>query len=238
MTTSEKLEFIRQNERRELKELRIFAPQEIQDIPANVLPTEWYDIFAQEDKNARIQGMLNIWKRYVKEEYSRVIAYLEDNILDIDLVKMDDRYYVFYVIQKIGGKITYYEGDNPLQRVPKQSLAEHWDKLPQSLRDFYEHVHYGFCDYFGSMGLNTLKYAELLSEYDVAGVFDESKIDIDHSFEFFTNGGGGRVLLDVSNPSENNATIWFTFDPDNIDYGQKFWDVIDDWTFMGLSEDF
>lgn len=93
MTTSEKLEFIRQNERRELKELRIFAPQEIQDIPANVLPTEWYDIFAQEDKNARIQGMLNIWKRYVKEEYSRVIAYLEDNILDIDLVKMDDRYY-------------------------------------------------------------------------------------------------------------------------------------------------
>ena len=49
MTTSEKLEFIRQNERRELKELRIFAPQEIQDIPANVLPTEWYDIFAQEE---------------------------------------------------------------------------------------------------------------------------------------------------------------------------------------------
>ena len=49
VTTSEKLEFIRQNERRELKELRIFAPQEIQDIPANVLPTEWYDIFAQED---------------------------------------------------------------------------------------------------------------------------------------------------------------------------------------------
>ena len=72
-----------------MKELRIFAPQEIQDIPANVLPTEWYDIFAQEDKNARIQGMLNIWKRYVKEEYSRVIAYLEDNILDIDLVKTD-----------------------------------------------------------------------------------------------------------------------------------------------------
>ena len=69
-------------------------------------------------------------------------------------------------------------------------------------------------------------------------ILDESKIDIDHSFEFFTNGGGGRVLLDVSNPSENNATIWFTFDPDNIDYGQKFWDVIDDWTFMGLSEDF
>ena len=187
LNTSEKLGFIRQNERRELKKLRIFAQ--------------------------------------------------EDNVLDIDLVKMDDRYYVFYVIQKIGGKITYYEGDNPLQRVPKQSLAD-WDKLPQSLRDFYEHVHDGFCDYFGSMGLNTLKYAELLSEYDVAGVFDESKIDIDHSFEFFTNGGGGRVLLDVSNPSENNATIWFTFDPDNIDYGQKFWDVIDDWTFMGLSEDF
>ena len=117
-------------------------------------------------------------------------------------------------------------------------MSEHWDKLPQSLKDFYEHVHNGFYDYLGSMGLRRLEKVELVSEYDVAGVFDESKIDIDHSFEFFTNGGRGCVFLDVSNPSENNATIWFSFDPHDIDYGQKFWDVIDDWTFMGLSEDF
>ena len=93
----------------------IFQPCEIKKIPLGIIPQCWYDILSREDVDKRVQGILETWKKYLSSELYNTINYLEENLLDIELFKINDKYYLLYSIKTEAGEIQYYEGGNPLE---------------------------------------------------------------------------------------------------------------------------
>ncbi|MOA16994.1 hypothetical protein D3C78_1372300 [compost metagenome] len=99
----------------------------------------------------------------MSKELSITISYLSENLEDIDLLEIQGRYStrysILYTIKKPDGSITYYEGRNPNEEFNNPELEKSWDKIPDSIRKFYENVHNGFYYYASvSMGLEPLEF--------------------------------------------------------------------------------
>jgi hypothetical protein len=171
-------------------------------------------------------------------EYRNTIAYLRQYVTEVELIRKDERLSVLYTIRNRQGKIAYYEGGNPKQAKPGEALQSQWDKVPESIRNFYTKVHDGFAYYASeSMGLVPLSSVTYLEDEDW-GILDElqQKIQLDlvASFGFFSNGMGGYVVIDTSNAADDTATLWFTNKQPK--YNLKFWDVVDEWTVIGFDK--
>ena len=45
---------------------------------------------------------------------------------------------------------------------------------------------------------------------------------------------GGYLAIDIINCDINSATLWFS--DDQPEYNLNFWDVVDEWTKIGLQD--
>lgn len=109
-----------------------------------IIPQCWYDILSREGVDKRVQGILGIWKKYLSSELYNTINYLEENLLDIELFKLNDKYHLLYSIKTEAGEIQYYGGGNPVDSIAGTELERVWNKIPGSICCFYENIHNGF----------------------------------------------------------------------------------------------
>lgn len=236
MTQEEKLVYLKKFCTQREAEVHIVEAREILSIPDNVIPKSWSEIFADEDINKRISKVLDIWKKYVLAGYSNTIQYLEKNLVNVELLRVNDKYSIIYSVKKKNGKIIIYEGGNILDQSKGQILKEKWDEVPASICSFYENVHDGFYHYSSwSMGMDALRNVTYFADEEW-GIIEDLKeplqIDLKSTFSFFNNGGGGYVAVDTKNCNNDNATLWFS--DDQPEYNKNFWDLVDEWTVIGL----
>ncbi len=60
------------------------------------------------------------------------------------------------------------------------------------------------------------------------------EVDLSQTFCFFSNGAGGYLGVDLSDSAQDKAVLWWAkYEPT---YNVNFWDVVDEWILMDLSE--
>lgn len=219
-------------------DISILRPEEVAMIPSNTVPEEWRDIFRSCEIDERVSSIINIWKKYLSKQLSKTICYLQQKLVNVEMIKINNRYSLIYTIESENGDLQYYEGGNPLEQFNNNKLQSIWSKVPDSIRYFYENIHNGFYDYASkAMGMVCSSYITNFSD-DEWSIVDElaepMQIDLKNTFGFFSNGMGGYVAVDVENCNSDKATLWFS--DDQPKYNLNFWDVVDEWIVLGLED--
>lgn len=161
------------------------------------IPQYWRDAFQTSDFSKRKQIILGEWKKYLAEELSNTISYLEEFLEAIDLIKIGPTYSLLYSIRTYQSKsLVFYEGKIPIS---DREFTDHFNQskleLDGSIRDFYTHIHAGFNDYTSkSMGLDDLDMIEPIADYDWE-FEDQLTNDISSYYNFF-NGKFFKKILD------------------------------------------
>lgn len=183
---------------------------------------------------------METWKKYVMDELYLTIGYLEENLSNIELLRINDTYYLLYSVKKASGKIRYYAGGNPQDSVVESNLQNVWNKIPQSIRCFYENVHNGFYDYackaMGLVRTSDITYVRDNEwEWGILEDLEEDlQIDMESTYGFFSNMMGTYVAVDIMNCDIDSATLWSA--KDQPEYHLNFWDVVDEWIKMGMED--
>ena len=198
------------------------------------IPQYWRDAFQTSDFSKRKQIILGEWKKYLAEELSNTISYLEEFLEAIDLIKIGPTYSLLYSIRTYQSKsLVFYEGKIPIS---DPEFTDHFNQskleLDGSIRDFYTHIHAGFNDYTSkSMGLDDLDMIEPIADYDWE-FEDQLTNDISSYYNFFSNGMGTYLVLDLSKPMSQGGVFWSK--DDFPIYPIPFWDYVDEWIILGL----
>lgn len=221
------------------KEVKIIETNEL-ELYLEYIPQRWIYVFKENNMNKRIEKALNIWKEFVFEELKNTIDYLENNLLEInlitykDLIKGNQKISILYIIKKENKKlydISYFEGNFNMEFYKNISLKENWDKVPRSLKNFYNNVHNGFHCYGIHAGLEELSEVTYFDDYYCIEDFEEYEnipnINIKKTFGFFSNGSSDYVAIDISK-NDNVAIIWYHDDIEEIQ-NVDFWYEVDDW---------
>lgn len=219
-------------------EISILKPNEISMIHFDTIPEAWRMIFQISEIDKRINYLIGIWKKYSARELAKTISYLENKLVNVEMVKINNHYSLIYTVKSEGGECLYYEGGNPLERLNNDKLKLLWNKIPESIRHFYESVHNGFYDYASkAMGMVRSQYITNFGDYDwsiVGELVEPLQIDLKNTFGFFSSGAGGYVAVDVENCNSEKAALWFS--DDQPKYNLSFWDVVDEWIVLGLQD--
>lgn len=199
------------------------------------IPDFWKKTFTSLDTTTKKNRIIKEWSKYVNTELSNTIMYLKEYLIDVDLIKTDKEYSILYTLLSYQtNKEVFYEGKNPLstQLLMDDSLKIDWKKIDSSITEFYSNIHNGFFVYTSkSMGLDSTENIESMSEYEWY-YEDDLAIDIAHLYNFFSNGFGEYIALDVNKRITDGAYLWST---KNLPKGNlNFWDVIDEWIIIGL----
>jgi len=210
--------------------------QSIDKIDNKVIPSIWYEIFKEHDSNKRIKMVLEIWRTYVGKELRNTISYLEEHLFNVELIENNGMYSMLYILETSDGEIVYYEAGNPMDTFHNKVLEVSWDRIPISVRKFYEKVHNGFYYYAsGAMGLVPFECVTYFDD-DEWGIIEELEenlqIDLKTTFGFFKSGAGGYVAIDYNNCKYDKATLWFANNQPK--YNVDFWDVVDEWIVIGF----
>ncbi|MBD8034692.1 MULTISPECIES: SMI1/KNR4 family protein [Solibacillus] len=218
--------------------VRILTVDEISRLNNNEIPIEWKELFYNADIKWNINLLLSLWEKNVGSELGKTISYLYQNLINIEIMEEGGVYSILYTIKNSKGDILYYEGRNPHKGQKNIELEGAWDKVPASIRSFYENIHDGFYYYASeSMGLVPLESVTYLGDEDLEwSIIDDLeepiKINLDSSFGFFSNGMGSYVAIDVTNCFNNNASFWSAkLKPK---YNISFWGYVDEWIVMGF----
>ncbi|WP_019637140.1 hypothetical protein [Paenibacillus fonticola] len=216
--------------------VRLVPNDEVDKIDS--LPPAWYEVFRHKEIKMRIKSLLEIWNINLATELRNTISYLNDYLVNIELMDINHRYSILYTIKNRQGKVLYYEGRNPLEGIDNEPLKESWLKTPSSIRTFYEKLHNGFYYYAsGSMGLVALEDVVYLGddEFDWSIIDDLEEplqIGLESSFGFFSNGMGTYIAIDFKKCEDDNATLWSA--KDQPEYNINFWDYVDEWITIGF----
>ena len=199
------------------------------------IPKLWKEII-NEPTPKRISRVIELWENIVGEQMRNTISYFKEHLVDVEVMKLGDSYYILYSISN--RELEYYTGGNPNESEKKfQNISsDFFEKLPLSLKDFYGKLHDGFY-YFASrsMGLDPVNQIESLDGYEW-GILEESdvevKINLKTSYNFFSNGGGSYIVFDMEDTFENKAVLWSSkFPPE---YNLDFWKKADEWLAMNF----
>lgn len=235
---SDKEEFIRRFD----SSAKIVLLNELDEVEKKKIPEKWIKVFEQKDNNSRINSLLQIWEEYVPIELGHTIAYLQENLKCVDLMRQQNSdelvFAILYSIESVNGEISYYAGRTPIVKMRDDELGASWDKIPCSIKKFYENVHDGFYDYASiSMGLIPIKYVDYLGDEDMDwAIIDELneplQINLKTSFGFFINGMGTCIAIDYTNCENDNATWWSA--KEEPMYNIHFWSYVDEWIVIGM----
>lgn len=220
------------------KSVRILTIDEISRLDDSEIPIEWRKLFHNNDIKEKIHLLLNLWETNVGIELRNTISYLYEHLINIEIIDVEGVYSVLYTIRNSNGDVLYYEGRNPQKSHKNFELNDSWDKIPNSIRSFYENVHDGFYYYASeSMGLVPLESVTYFGDEDIEwsiidDLEDPVEINLYSSFGFFTNGMGSYVAIDYMDCMDNNATFWSAkLKPK---YNISFWSYVDEWIVIGF----
>lgn len=227
----DKLEILREYNFYEDVPVFLYTKDRISEHIKEILPYNWIEALCEEEKEKKILKIIEIWKRALDKELSSTISYLEANLVDVDLVKIGESYYLFYSIVSQDSEILYYIGGLPM----KDDKIIYEKSIPDYIKIFYEEIHNGFYDYCSkSMGVVEFENITCLAD-DEWGIMEEIndsiKVNLNTTFSFFENGMGGYVAVDFET---DKSIIWFTDEPPVYDV--KFWDAVDEWIVLGMQE--
>lgn len=201
------------------------------------IPNYWLAVFKEKKMENKLTLILDEWEKYLETELSNTIEYLSRYLKEVEFVKIGNEMYLLYTILSYQtSQKLYYVGGNPFGSRGNivSELDENWNALPFKLRLFYEGLHNGF--YYlpnQSMGLDKTENIENFEEFELPSEFLEG-INLENTFNFFSNGAGGYVALDITDKSNLIAILWRK--------GEKplttleFWDLIDDYYIVGFDE--
>jgi hypothetical protein len=237
MSNEEKIKFLNKYTLSKKLSVKILSKDEINNIEEGIIPNEWKEVFKEVEKSNKIKKMLELWEKHVNKEMSNTISFLNEFLIDVEIMNIGNRYSILYSVKNSRGKVLYYEGRNSKDTYKNEQLEKNWHRLPLKIREFYENVHSGFYYYPSrSMGLSSLENVIYLNEYEWGILEDigeqDLKIDLTSSYGFFSNGMGTYVVIDYKNCDNDNATLWSS--KEKPDYNLKFWDVVDEWTVIGF----
>ncbi|MDP4183426.1 MAG: SMI1/KNR4 family protein [Bacillota bacterium] len=227
-----RLEYLREYN----ENIEIIAFDDINKIEPQFIPNTWHELFLEKDSKKRIEFIMSIWKKHVGVELRNTISYLSEFLIDVELLKSNDKYSILYTLKTSDEEEFYYEGGNPLDLFKNKVLEEYWSKIPSSIRKFYENVHNGFFYHVSkAMGLVSLDSVTYFDN-DEWGIIEDLEeplqIDLKTTFGFFKSGMGGYVAIDYNNCKNDNATLWWVNKPPRYDI--NFWDVVDEWIVIGF----
>lgn len=118
------------------------------------IPLFWKQILSLPTAERRITEILATWRKCLAKELRNTIHYLQENLVDIHLIKYRDIYSLLYSVRASDGQIQYYEGGNPGRFSLAGSLRAERDRFPSSIVNCYQNLHNGFFQYEnGGMGL-------------------------------------------------------------------------------------
>lgn len=199
------------------------------------IPEYWKEVFGNDSFIDRKRILLSKWKKYVGEELSNTINYLNDYLVNIDLIKVGKEISILYTIKSYKtGDYLYYEGKNPMDTLKNmnESIKKNWEQFPSSLKNFYENLHNGFCMFSSkSLGLEYSENINCMSEFDWD---NEIPYNFDNLFNFFSNGMGSYVVLDISQNIEKSGVLWLKGDEPESEL--NIWDLIDEWIIIAFDQ--
>lgn len=198
------------------------------------IPEYWKDAFLTDDLDDRKAVILGVWRKYLAKELSNTILYLQTYLTDIELMKIGDEYSVLYTILGYKTKMEFfYEGKNP---VTESEFSEKFncliENIDKTIVDFYTKVHNGFYYYPSkTMGLDSTENIDSIADFEWE-YEDQLEMDLTSCYNFFSNGMGTYVVLDLNQNLETGAYLWSTKE---LPKGNlNFWDIIDEWIIIGL----
>ena len=194
------------------------------------IPYKWKRVLSTKDKTKKVNLIIDIWKNGFSKKLSNVLNYMSRNLIDCELIKNKDQYYIVYILQNPTNETIYYLGG-------LDSDNTNLEMLPNDLKKFYQEIHNGFYFFPGKfMGLQEIKDVDVMSEYDW-GVISDLDIHIDFDLDdyiiIFTTGMGGYIIVKTYN-DHSNAIIWF--DDDEPIYDENIWGILDEWLYLGFTE--
>ena len=194
------------------------------------IPDKWKRVLLTKDKTQKVNLTIEIWKNGFSKKLSNVLNYMSRNLIDCELKKNKDQYYIVYILQHPTNETIYYLGG-------LDSNNTNLETLPNDLKEFYQEVHNVFYFFPGKfMGLQEIKDVEVMSEYDW-GVISNLDIHIDFNLDdyiiIFATGMGGYIVVKAHNDN-SSAIIWF--DDDEPIYDENIWDILDEWLYLGFTE--
>ena len=197
------------------------------------LPKNWRKVFEKKEFVERKEKMIELWKDVCGEELSLVINFLQQNLLDIELVKNKDIYSVLYKFKNDKNEILYYQGVIPNEKNDNMLL----EKLPQEVSKFYKYLHNGFFEFnYPDTGIISIENVECLDDYEWGVIEDLNlhlNLDLSTSYSLFSSGAGGYVVIDLNKKSLNEAIIWFA--KKEPLYDRMYWDFVDEWLLMCMN---
>lgn len=198
------------------------------------IPEYWKAAFLADTLEDRKSVVLGEWQKYLARELSNTILYLQTYLTDIELMRIGKEYSILYTI--LGYKTKrefFYEGKNPVtEQELKEKIKYPIEKIDNSIIDFYTKIHNGFYDFTSkSMGLDALKVINPVSDFEWE-YEDQLEMDLTSCYNFFSNGMGAYIVLDLTKNIEIGAYLWSTKE---LPKGNlNFWNFIDEWIIIGL----
>lgn len=98
----EKLSYLRNYN----EHVRLLTIDEVSRLGVHEIPNEWRKMFNQDDIQARIDLLLNVWRKNVGNELQNTISYLSEHLINIEMMDVDGSYSILYTI-KIPEKTSY-----------------------------------------------------------------------------------------------------------------------------------
>lgn len=211
------------------KDLEIIDINQVENTP---IPEIWRKIFGEGDFSGKKEIVMNLWKQVLGEELPNSIAFIDENLCEIDLIRYSNKISILYGIRCEDGEVCYFEGGNPKESVNHKLL----EGMPLKLKSFYLDLHNGFFFYPSRMmGIVSLDEVTHFSDDDW-GILEQLEeplhIDLDTTYGFYKNGGGGYLAVDYNNCENNCATRWF--DDMEPEYNIDFWEYADIWMKIGF----
>ncbi|WP_034868834.1 hypothetical protein [Clostridium lundense] len=232
----EKIEFLNKYTLSKVNKVNLLTTDDVKKIPDGVLPKVWKDIFSEKNVDVRKRKMLDVWRSSVGKEMSNTISFLNEHLIDIEIMNIGEYYSVLYTVKNQDNKIKYYEGNNPCDKRLNKKLNEYWSVVPDEIKRFYDNVHNGFY-YYPSKGMGLDSYNDVTCLWEeewgiIEDIGEENlKLNLLTSFGFFNNSLGTYVVVDCEK-GINDAILWSS--KDEPEYNLKFWDVVDEWMVIGF----
>ena len=176
------------------KDVEIIGINEIRDIE---IPELWYELLKEMTFESKKEKIVNQWRQVLGTELPNSIAFIDENLCEIDFIRCENKISILYGIRCEDGNIYYFEGGNPKECKGHELL----DGMPLKLKSFYLDLHNGFFYYSSRMmGIVSLNEVTHFSD-DEWGIIDELEeplqISLDTTYGFYNSGGGYMTKKEI-----------------------------------------
>ncbi|MCM1327437.1 MAG: hypothetical protein NC094_12490 [Bacteroidales bacterium] len=200
------------------------------------IPDWWKKLLLAKKKEEKLGIAIRMWKECMGDLLKKTIAYMEENLTDVELITYKDGYSLLYSITSFGDKTLYYEGGNANEFFVLDELRRKWNAVPETIHNFYDNLHDGFFSYASSsIGLYRADNIIYLHQYSWSVVEElelSLQIDLESSFSFFGLEKGAYVAVDITDCEDDKAFLWF-FDKEP-QYEVNFWEMVDEWLVAAM----